>query len=378
MSPRRPHIASRVSTIELLFDLVFVFTITQVTHVVVEEPDWVGLGKAVVILALVYYMYDGYVWLMNQTAPDSVAERIAMIGAMAAFLVLAAAIPHAFDSARLVFGIAYLVVILVHLALFVLRGSSGNARGMFRIGPYNVVAALLVIAATFFPEGIAPWFSVVALVVILGGTAGRRGVSGFNLGASHLIERHGLLMIIAFGESIVAVGTGLSEQHIDLRGVLACVLAVAIVGGMWWCYFSGDDDRTQVSFGGREQSSRSSLAITAFYGDHLAMIFGLVIFAAGIRLVITDVTGAAPFPAVLLMGGGVGLFLLAQSLFRRELALGASIPRLVGGLVALAVGCLGLLLPPVIELGMLVVVVAGTALWAMGPRQVRPADSDSV
>jgi low temperature requirement protein LtrA len=378
MSPRRPHIASRVSTVELLFDLVFVFTITQVTHVVVEEPDWIGLGKSVVILALVYYMYDGYVWLMNQTAPDSVAERIAMIGAMAAFLVLAAAIPHAFTSSRLVFGIAYLVVILVHLSLFVLRGSSGNARGMFRIGPYNVVASLLVIAAAFFPQGVAPWFSVVALVVILGGTAGRRGVSGFNLGASHLIERHGLLMIIAFGESIVAVGTGLSEQHIDLRGVLACVLAVAIVGGMWWCYFSGDDDRTQVSFGAREQTSRSSLAITAFYGDHLAMIFGLVIFAAGIRLVITDVTGAAPFPAVLLMGGGVGLFLLAQSVFRRELALGASVPRLVGGLAALAVGGVGLLLPPVVELGMLVVVVAGTALWATGSRRATSAESANV
>lgn len=371
---RVAHIASRVSNLELLFDLVFVFTITQVTEILVEHPDWLGLGRAVVLIALVYYMYDGFIWLMNQTAPDTPVVRVVLIAAMATFLVVAAAIPEAFGEARLVFGIGYLLIVTTHLALFVTLGSDRNVRGILRAGRYNLLGAVLTVVAAFVPEEVAWLFVPAAVLVILLGTlsSGRRG---FELGAAHMVERHGLLMIIALGESIVAIGAGIAHEGLDARGILFTALAVAIVGGMWWVYFVGDDARVERSFEGADVRRRTSLAMTAFFGDHLAMMFGLVGFAAGIRLSIPEPFEPAAFPAGAFLGGGVALFLLGSGLFRAELRLGGWAARFGGCTGAVLVGAIGSLLPAPLELALLLVVVIATCA-ASSRRLARiPAES---
>ena len=371
---RVAHVASSVSNLELLLDLVFVFTIIQVTEVVVEHPDWEGLGEALALLALVFYMYGGYIWLMNQTAPDTVPVRIALIAAMATFLVIAAAIPHAFGETRLVFGVAYLVVVIIHHTLFVVLGSSGNIRGILRVGPFNLLAAIVLVVGGFASESLAWVFYPAAILIILIGTT-RPGRGAFDLGATHLIERHGLLMIIALGESIVAVGSGAAAMKLDVPVIAFAVLAVGVVGGMWWVYFAGDDGLTEQHFRGEGASRRQSLAITAFFGDHLGMMFGLVVFAAGIRLVVPSLGSPPSFPASVFMGGGVALFLGGSALFRGELHLGGSLPRVAGSVLAIGIGALGIVVNPLIDLALLLVVVIATCA-AASQRRWRPPIGD--
>lgn len=338
--PRVLNPAGRVSTVELLFDLVFVFTITQVTEIVVEDPTWAGVIRAVVVMAVVWWMYDAYAWLTNHAAPDSAAYRIPIVGAMAAFLVIALAVPEAFGEDGLAFGLAYLVVVLIHTALFVHGGSEEIVRSMLRVAPLNALSAGFLIAAGFV-DGAADW--------VLWGLAIATHLSiplwsvarGFNITAAHFVERHGLLMIIAFGESIVAVGIGAAGLHVDLALVAGAVLAVGIVAGMWWCYFTGDDERAEHSIARMTGDRRSNVAITAFYVDHLVMIMGLVFFAAGVKKSIAHVMEVAHQPAPWLLAGGVALYLLGDAAYRHELRLGAVRFRLAGAVVVAATGLVG-------------------------------------
>jgi low temperature requirement protein LtrA len=376
--PRRTlRIATRAMPLELLFDLVFLFTVTQVTHLIVEHPDALGIARAFVLLVLVYFMYDGYIWLMNQIAADvdHTIVRVLMIAAMAAFLVLAAALPHAFDSTRLVFGIAYLAAVVIHASLFATLGSRNNLRAILRAAPANALAALILIVAAFVDEPIADWLPVLAVLVIVASVVFRR-MEGFDLGASHLIERHGLLMIIVFGESIVGVGLGMSEHELDLGTVLSGILAVGIVGGMWWSYFSYvEADDTERRIGRRPTGDRSSLVIRAYFIDHLLMMFGLVLFAAGIRPAFEGVLAAASPASAFLMSGGLGLYLFAQAAYRVELGVGVLLPRIAGGIVATAAGILGTTVNPLVELAGLLLVIVGVNIGAWYTVQRGPAPS---
>ncbi|MCR2763359.1 low temperature requirement protein A [Microbacterium sp. zg.B48] len=360
--PTPGALPGRASPFELLFDLVFVFTITQVTHVVIEEPDFLGAYKAVILLALVYCVYDGYMWLMNQGATSSAVTRAVLLIAMAGFLVIAVAIPRAFGAGQWVFTITFLVLMVLHHALFLIVGSAGNVRGILRIGPFNIVAAIVLVASGLLGESGALWLFPLALVIILANVlTNRRG--GFELGAAHLIERHGLLMLIAFGEAIVAVGATLSRQPLDAFSLGAATLTVAVVGGLWSTYFpSGDLARTEHGVEDRDARSRTMLAITAFYGDHLGMMVGLVLFAAGSGLSIQR-SGETPLGAGLLAAVGIAIYLASQALYRVELGLGRVAPRLVGTAAAAAVAVASFGLGPLVELALLLVVVATVASW---------------
>src|SRR5689334_3948516 len=134
---------SRVSTIELFFDLVFVFTITQLTSLLVAQPNAVGVARLVVIFGNVWWMYGGYAWLTNAVPPRGVVARLLMLVGMAGFLIVALAIPHAFDSSGTAFGIGYLIVTVVHTGLFLSSSQDSVVRAMFRLGPYNAITAAL-------------------------------------------------------------------------------------------------------------------------------------------------------------------------------------------------------------------------------------------
>lgn len=357
-------IAARATPFELLFDLVFVFTITQVTHVVTHEADTVGIYRAVVLLALVYCIYDGYIWLMNQAPPAGAVTRVVLLVAMAGFLIVAVAIPTAFEDGQWTFSITFLAVILIHHVLFVVVGSPANAGGILRTGPFNLVAAIILVASGLIGESGAAWLYPVALAVILASVlSNRRG--GFDLRASHLIERHGLLMIIAFGESIVTVGATLTKQSLDPSSLTAASLTVGVVGGLWWTYFfTGDVAKTEQRVQERDAARRGTLAITAFYGDHLGMMIGLVLFAAGSGLSVGEADHGHSVDAGTLAGIGVAIFFFSQALYRVELRLGHAASRLVGGLVAVAIGIWSVLIDPLTELTLLLITVAGVVSWA--------------
>ncbi|GAA1441078.1 low temperature requirement protein A [Leifsonia poae] len=236
MANRLTQAAERVSTVELLFDLVFVFTITQVTEIVVEHPRWSGVGQAALILAVVWWMYDAFAWLTNQAPADSTVLRIGLVAAMVSFLLMAVAIPDAFGDGGILFGFTYLAVVLIHFGLFASLGRSGSARSMLRVIPFNAAGAVLLIIAGFV-TGPADWILFAVALVVMVSTSFTSGPTGFDLGASHFVERHGLLMIIAFGESIVSVGVGAGHHEFGAQMIVGTVLSVAIVAALWWCYF---------------------------------------------------------------------------------------------------------------------------------------------
>ncbi|MFH8250479.1 low temperature requirement protein A [Microbacterium sp. B2969] len=338
---RVARVASRVSTIELLFDLVFVFTMSRVAEIVVHRPDAAGVAQGALVLALVWWMYDAFAWLTNQAAPDSTGYRIALIGAMAAFLVMSLAIPDAFGSTGVLFGVSYIVVAVIHAALFIALGGAAAGRRMIVVGTSNVLVGVLLVVSGFV-EGPLDWvlFTVPLLLFLASALLSARG--GFDPGASHMVERHGLLMIIAFGESIVSVGVGATEHEIGASLLVGTVLAVALVSALWWCYFDGDDTRAEARMNAVAPARRTGVALLAFYLEHLAMIFGLLLLAAGLHGLFVDPFAPLEPADAWLIGGGVALYLAGDAAYRGTLDLGPVATRLVAAPLAAATAWVGI------------------------------------
>ncbi|WP_345803164.1 low temperature requirement protein A [Microbacterium sp. AZCO] len=354
--PRVARIASRVSTIELLFDLVFVFTISRVAEIMIDSPDATGVAQGALVLALVWWMYDAFAWLTNQAAPDTAGFRIALIGAMAAFLVMSLAIPDAFGSTGVLFGASYIVVALIHAALFILRGGAAAARRILFVGTSNVVVGVLLLFSGFV-EGPLDWvlFTVPLVLFLISALLSARG--GFDPGAAHMVERHGLLMIIAFGESVVSVGVGATGHEIGAPLLVGTVLAVALVAALWWCYFDGDDSRAETRIEALPPARRTGVALVAFYLEHLAMIFGLLLLAAGLHELFVDPFAPLESAWAWLVGGGVALYLAGDAAYRGTLDLGPVAARLVAAAFSLATAVLGISVAGVAQLAVLLGIV---------------------
>ncbi|MBO9555917.1 low temperature requirement protein A [Cellulomonas sp.] len=351
--------ATRVTTVELLFDLVFVVTIAQLATVVSHDPGWESVARAGLLLVVVWWMYDAFAWLTNQATPDTRAVRLLFIAAMAAFLVLSLAIPDALEGASVLFGAAYAVIALVHGGLFIALGGVTSARVMLRVMPINVgIGALIGVAGLV--EGPAHTVLLLAPLVLIAVAAGIAMRSPFDLVAEHFVERHGLLVVIALGESVVSVGAGVGAHDLGAGSVLGAVLVVGVIAALWWCYFSGDDERATLAFGAVEPRRRTAAALRAFFVDHLLMLFGLVLLGAGLHLAVEDALHPPTVATGWLIAAGVALFLVGDADYRRYLGLGAWWFRAGGAAAALLVGALASLVPSVVVLAALGLVVVAT------------------
>ena len=308
-----------VSTLELFFDLVFVFTITQLTTVLAHD----GLLHGATALALVFWMYGGYAWLTNAVPPDTAVRRLILLAAMATWLVLALAIPHAFGDDGVAFGLAYLVIVLLHAGLYL---AVAGERGMVRIGSANVAAALAVIAggALGGDAQVVIW-AVVAIAIWLSGLVA--GVGAFAVAPDHFVERHGLIVLVAIGESIVAVGIGASGLALSPEVAGVAVLGLLLSACLWWTYFGGDDERALEAMRGAEPQQRGRWALYAFGYCHLPLLLGIVAVAAGLERAIAhpfDGLGAEP---AWYLAGGAAVYLLGSAAFRALLRLPGAAPR---------------------------------------------------
>ncbi len=226
---------TRVSTLELFFDLVFVFTVTQLTRGARGASErCAGCSQVALMLGAIWWMYGGYAWLTNAVAADRTSRRLLLLGGMASYLVLALAIPHAFSGSGTAFALSYLAVVLTHVALFTRSSSAGVVQAILRIAPFNVATALLVLAAGVI-GGTAEYWLLGAAVTIEWISPRLVSDSGFEIGAEHFVERHGLVVLIAIGESVVAVGAGAGGHAVDLELVAVVVdrprpLGVPLVG----------------------------------------------------------------------------------------------------------------------------------------------------
>jgi low temperature requirement protein LtrA len=380
-SPRIPVVLrdgeAKVTPLELFFDLVFVLALTQGTALMAADPTWAGIGRALLILAMLWWSWVGYSWLTSVVDPEEGPIRIAMFVAMAAFLVAALAVPTAFDDNGLLFAGAYAVVRLAHICLFVMasREDTGLRRSVYGLAISTAIGVGLlgVAGLTDGPIQVSLW--AIAVLLDVGGPL-VIDPSGWRLSAEHFAERHALIVIIALGESIVALGVG-AEGVLDIGVVVAAIFGIAVCAALWWTYFDvvalAAADRLARAPAGREQNT---MARDSFSYLHFPLIAGVTLLALGLKKTLGD-TGSPlkPEGAVAILGG-VAVYLGAMSLLRRRNIGSFSRPRLVVATALLALVPVATAVPAIVILALVFVVLAGligyeTARYANGRAQIR-------
>lgn len=340
----------RVTTLELFFDLVFVFTLTQLTALLSESLSWERLLQSFLIFIVLFWMYGGYVWLTNSVPPVTSSRQLLLIAGMSAFLICALAIPHAFEDTGLTFGIGYLIVIIVHAFMYVRAVGIRVARFV----PMNFLSAAAVIGAAFADGPIRYffWLLAIALHVItsfLG--AGLR----FELRVGHFAERHGLLLLVALGESIIAIGAGGTE--LNLPFILAAVLGLILTAALWWIYFARDDEVARDTMLARPNPDQLRQALGGYFYAFVPMLFGIILLATGIHSSIEHLTTRLDIAHAFVFGGGVGLYLVGTIIFRRACGISQVSYRYITALLAVLTGFLGISLSAGFQFGALILIV---------------------
>jgi len=353
-----PEDEARVSTLELFFDLVFVFTITQLTAVLAHEPTAGGLGRVVVMLTVIWWMYGGYAWLTNAVAPDRAAYQILLLGGMAGFLVLSLAIPHAFSGDGVVFGAAYAAIVLIHAGLFTRSQRGESGRSIMLVAPHNLAMAVLLVIGGAIQGSVQYVFWCAALALIAyNSLPDPRG--SFDLLPSHFVERHGLVVIVALGESVVAVGIGASGRELSAGMIGVAILGLALSACLWWTYFGErGDERLLRAFRAATGLRRQALALSVFYYWHLLLLLGIVALASALEEGIAHPDAALSAGRALALGGGAALFFVGEALIGRSMAIGPAGWRVAAAVIALATIPLGSWVSALTQLAVLLVGVS--------------------
>jgi len=316
-----PETEERVKPLELFFDLVFVFGLTQVTTMLSADPTWGGLVRGLAVLAAIWWAWAAYAWLTNTLNPEEGIVRIAMFVVMAAMLVVALAVPEAFDEHGVIFGVAYLIVRAMHLALYALaaRGDHDLLGAVLRMTPSSTISGVLILGAGFTEgrERTALW--LVALAIDYLGVIVGRG-QGWRLSPGHFAERHGLIVIIAIGESIVALGVGAAGTPLSAGVVTAAVIGMTIAAALWWTYFDWVAIVVEQQLRRTTGAQQATLARDAYSYLHFGMVAGIVLFAVSMKKTLADFDEQlGPVPVAALCGG-LALYLLAHILLRLRIA----------------------------------------------------------
>ncbi len=349
----------RVTPLELFFDLVFVLALTQCTALMFRMHDVEGLLEGILVLGVLWWSWVGYAWLTSVVDPEEGAVRIVMFGAMAAFLVAALSVPGAFAKDALLFACAYAAVRAAHIVLFLLASREDVAlrRSVVGLAVSTLLAVGVLVGAAFTGGAAQLGLWGLALLLDAGGPF-LFGADGWRLAPEHFAERHGLVVIIALGESIVAIGVG-AKSGVGVGVVLAAVLGVVVVAALWWVYF----DVTAIVAGRRLASAaagreRNEIARDSYSYLHFPMVAGVALVALGLKFTIADVGRALKPAASGAMLGGAALYLLAQVAFRLRNMHTLSTRRLLCAALLLALIPLGTVLPSLMTLGILAFVLS--------------------
>jgi low temperature requirement protein LtrA len=365
----------RVTPLELFFDLVFVYAITQVTQLMSHDPSWRGVGRGMLVLAALWWAWTGYAWLTNTLEPEEGQVRGGMFGAMAAMLVVALAVPGAFETDAVLFAVAYLIVRLLHLLLYAIAGKRDPdlLGAVLRFMPSATLAPAIILAAGFVDGRAQAALWVVALAVdYLGALIGRG--AGWRVSPAHFAERHGLIVIIALGESIIAIGVGAAGVSLTPGILSAAVLGIAAIAALWWAYFDVIAVQAQRQLSETSGATLARLARDCYSYLHLPMIAGIVLFALGLKETIEQVDEPlATIPAVALCGG-LAVYFLTHVVLRVRLVhfirratterpgwIGPG--RLVTGIVMLALIPAALELPALASLALVTGVCCALIAW---------------
>ncbi len=362
---QRPHLtavlrgdAERVTPLELFFDLVFVLAITQCSALMVHEPTWAGLGKGLLALGMLWWSWVGYAWLTSVVDPEEGTVRIALFAAMAAMLVVSLCVPEAFGDDALLFACAYAAFRYGQIWLFILasRDDAHLRRSVGLLFVSTSVGCGLLVVAAFTDGALQGALWALALVLDMGGPYVYDS-SGWKLVPGHFAERHGLIVLIALGESIVAIGAG-AEVGVDAGVVVAAVVGTAVAAALFWLYFDVvalvAARRLSNAAPGRE---RNEIARDSFSYLHFPMVAGIVLVAVGVEETLIDVGAHLHLvPAVALLGGAA-LYLVAHVAFRWRNVHRFSLQRLIAAGVCVALIAVSGQVPALLLLSLLAAVL---------------------
>lgn len=379
----------RATTLELFYDLVFVFAITQVSHLLLEHLTWTGVGQSLLVLLVVWWSWNYTTWVTNELDTESIPVRLLMILLMLLSLSMAVAIPEAFDERALLFAGSYVAIQVgrhVFLTYFAADAGTIERERSGRILAWFVAAGLFWISGALVegPARIALW--LVALGIDYGApfalywVPGRPRLRGdtWNVGTEHFAERFQLFMIIALGETIVITGATTSDRDLDAARLLAFGMAFLMTAAMWWLYF---DYVARIAQRRLELApDRTTLARDGYTYLHVVMAAGIIVSAVGDELVIAHPTDLLPPYEVAAVAAGPALYLLAHALFRRRMTGSWGNKRLLGALACLIAGVAGLFLPALALAALLTLVLAAVigAEYVSGARRARRGEPSPI
>jgi low temperature requirement protein LtrA len=359
-----PDPEHQVTPLELFFDLVLVFAITQVTSLLADDPSWRGVVRGMLVLAALWWAWTGYCWLTSAMDVDEGGVRLTMLASMGAMLVVALAVPGAFGDDAVLFGVAYLLVRLLHivLSLIVARDDPDRRGAILRFAPTAIFGAVLLVLAGFF-EGnarIALW--VVALAIDYLGPVLIGVGRGWRVAPEHFAERHGLIVLIALGESIIALGVGAGFELVT-GVIVGAVLGIVVVSALWWLYFD-----VAAIFAVRRLMQAQGLelhrlALHSYSYLHLPMVAGIVLFALGLEKTLEHVGESLDLVPAVGLCGGAALYLLGHIAFLFRTTGRVFRRRTVGAVVLLALVPVALAIPALAALALVSAVCSLVVAW---------------
>jgi low temperature requirement protein LtrA len=352
--------------IELLWDLVFAFAITRVTTLLGADLSWAGFGRAMLVLALVWWAWSAFVWVTNAHDPDSAAFRAVLLLATVLIFITGLALPHAFGRYAVLFASTYACVRLLHLALYVDASRRGNA-SLAAIAGFAITVAIgmaMLVGGSIVGGSalVALWIGAAAIDYAGPAWLTRDRLRGLQrVAVAHFAERYSLFIIICLGESIVAIGIGASAHPLTPASVTAVTVALLITIGLWWTYF----DRFAAVAEERLRTHHDPVitAADAYSYLHLVLVAGIIIFAVGARYAEAHVNRPLPAAARLALCGGVALYLVGHAAFRLRMVGALHYAELAAAALALVVFAATAGLVAWATAGVLMLVLALLVVW---------------
>jgi low temperature requirement protein LtrA len=366
------EVEQEVTALELFFDLVFVFAITQVTGFVSGDPTWTRLVEGLAILAALWWAWESYVWLGNTAGSDEGAVRVVLLSAMGAMLIASLAVPRAFGDDGVIFGVAFLTVRLLHLGAYAIvsRDDPDLRFVVVRMATTMLPASALLVVAGALDGTAQALLWVAALTLDYGGLIAR-GTEGWRVVAGHFAERHGLVIIIALGESIVALGVGAEGLGLDAGIIAGALLGVAVAAALWWAYFDFVALVAERVLREAPPAEQVRIARDSYTYLHLPMVTGIVLFALGTKKTLAHVGDELEAVPAVALCGGVALYLVALSALKRRNIGSFNRPRLAAAALLAVLAPIATVVPALLALGLVAMVACGLIAYEV----VRYADA---
>jgi low temperature requirement protein LtrA len=363
-----------VTYVELFFDLVFVFAVTQLTALTAHDLTPAGILRSILLGWLIWWAWTQFTWTLNPADTTHPTVRVVTLAATAVALVMSASVPQAFTVDALWFALPYVIVRVLGLGLQVrveLERVGENHTGVTRWASFSAIGLLLVLAGAVADPGIRPWIWLLAIVadLVAAAMAGRGAV--WDMDPAHLSERHGAFVIIAIGESLIIAGSAVANVERSVALEAAAAGAILVASLLWWTYFGWLKEALQDAYARVPPERNGDVARDAFSLAHFPLIAGIVGFAVALEGIGTHPDEPLSVAVLASLGIGVALFVGSSALALRLAGGPLLVPRL--WILAFMIGAFAVLatlqLPPVWPL-----LIVAAALFAIvltegaGPR----------